>query len=158
MKRLDRRNFLLVASVGASGFVLTACGNDPDDTDLSPTMIPDVAGAPPTLAPVASPGGGATEGEPAEEPASDAGVVELEAQDPYAWSVTELEAAPGQVIRVTNTGLAQHDFTIDELSIAEELPNGEPVDITFRTTWPLAIPTHTTVPFPATGRTAWKAR
>src|SRR5688572_19739449 len=63
MKRLDRRKFMLLASVGTTGAVLTACGNDPDEVDLTPTMIPDVSGAPPTLAPYATPGGGATEPE-----------------------------------------------------------------------------------------------
>jgi hypothetical protein len=55
MKRLDRRKFMLLASVGTTGAVLTACGNDPDDVDLNPTMIPDAEGAPPTLAPQATP-------------------------------------------------------------------------------------------------------
>lgn len=131
MKRLDRRTFMLLASVGASGAVLTACGNDPDDENLTPTMIPDVEGAPPTLAPQATPGGGATS--PDEEPdegAGDASVVEIEAEDPYAWSVNELEVAPGQVVRATNVGVLEHNFTVDELEIAEDLPAGEPVDIT----------------------------
>jgi plastocyanin len=62
MKRIDRRTFVLLASVGASGAVLTACGNtESTDANLNPTMIPDVAGAPPTLAPQATPGGGAAE-------------------------------------------------------------------------------------------------
>lgn len=131
MKRMDRRTFMILASAGATGAVLTACGNDPDDVDLNPTMIP-VEGAPPTLAPFATPGGGAIEATPEEEDAAegDANVVELEAQDPTAWSVTELEAAPGQVILVTNVGLSEHDFVIDELDIAEPLPSGEPVEIT----------------------------
>ena len=54
----------------------------------------------------------------------------LEAQDPYVWSPTRLEAAPGQVIEVTNVGLAEHTFVMDELDIAEALPFGEPVAIT----------------------------
>ncbi|CAN5820002.1 hypothetical protein BH20CHL3_BH20CHL3_05260 [soil metagenome] len=130
MKRLDRRKFMILASAGATGAVLTACGNDPDDVELNPTIIP-VEGAPPTLAPFATPGGGAVEATPEDgEAGGDANVVELEAEDPYAWSVTELEAAPGQVIVVTNVGLAEHDFVIDDLGINEELPNGEPVEIT----------------------------
>ena len=129
MKRMDRRTSMLVASVGTTGLVLTACGNDPDDVDLNPTMIPTLARRrhwrrwrrraavrPPKMGPP-RPGGRRRR-------------IELEAQDPYNRSTNELEAAPGQVIRVTNTGLAEHDFTIDELSIAEQLPNGEPVDIT----------------------------
>jgi len=132
MKRMDRRSFMLVATAGTTGFVLTACvGNDPDDEDLNPTMIP-VEGAPPTLAPMATPGGGAAQegGAESEQEAPAGDAVELEAQDPYNWSTNDLEAAPGQVIRVTNTGLAEHNIHIDELDIAEDLPNGEPVEIT----------------------------
>jgi len=129
MKRLDRRKLMLLASVGTTGAVLTACGNDPDDVELNPTMIPDVEGAPPTLAPVATPGGGASA---PEEDAVDGGgeVVTLEAQDPYAWSTKELEAAPGQVIQVTNAGFLEHNFHVDEWDVAVDLPPGEPVDVT----------------------------
>lgn len=67
MKRIDRRKFMLLASVGASGAVLTACGNtESTDANLNPTMIPDVAGAPPTLAPQATPGGASAQQEPAQ--------------------------------------------------------------------------------------------
>jgi plastocyanin len=135
MKRMDRRTFMLVAAAGGTGAVLVACGNDPDEVDLNPTMIP-VDGAPPTLAPMATPGGGGGEGE-AEggesgggETGGDAGVVTLEAQDPFNWSTNELEAAPGQTIQITNTGVMEHDFVIDELGIHEVLPSGEPVDVT----------------------------
>lgn len=144
MKRIDRRTFMLVASVGGSGAVLTACGNtESTDANLSPTMIPDVAGAPPTLAPQATPGGGAQEpaaGAPAAEeapaegaPAASGGAGEpipIEAQDPYAWSVNELEAAPGQIIQATNAGFLEHNFAVDEWGIEEDLPPGEPVEIT----------------------------
>ncbi len=134
MKRMDRRKFMLVASVGSTGAILVACGNDPDDVDLNPTMIP-VEGAPPTLAPFATPGGGAAPDEGGDEGGETSGggggdAVTLEAQDPFNWSTNELEAAPGQVIQVTNTGVMEHDFVIDELGIAEDLPSGEPVDIT----------------------------
>jgi len=132
MKRLDRRTFMLLASAGATGAVLTACGNDPDDVELNPTMIPDVAGAPPTLAPNATPGGGASA--PEEEPAAEEGgggdAVTIEAQDPYAWSTNELQAAPGQVIQATNAGFLEHNFHVDEWGVAVDLPPGEPVDIT----------------------------
>jgi uncharacterized cupredoxin-like copper-binding protein len=131
MKRMDRRTFMLVAVAGGSGAVLVGCGNDPDSVDLNPTMIP-VDGAPPTLAPMATPGGGAAE--PADtgggEAAAESGVVTLEAQDPFNWSTNELEAAPGAVIQVTNVGALDHDFVIDELGIAEALPSGEPVEVT----------------------------
>lgn len=132
MKRLDRRTFMLLASVGTTGAVLTACGNDPDDENLTPTMIPDVEGAPPTLAPQATPGGGASapDDEPAAEDGGGGDVITLEADDPFEWSVYELDAAPGQVIEVTNIGVLEHNFTIDDLGIAEDLPPGEPVEIT----------------------------
>jgi plastocyanin len=133
MKRMDRRTFMLVAAAGGTGAVLVACGNDPDSVDLNPTMIP-VDGAPPTLAPMATPGGGAEAADAGadaggDEAPADAAVVSLEAQDPFSWSTNELEAAPGQTIQVTNAGALEHDFVIDELEISEALPSGEPVDI-----------------------------
>jgi plastocyanin len=280
MKRIDRRTFVLLASVGASGAVLTACGNtESTDANLNPTMIPDVAGAPPTLAPQATPGGGAAEqqpaqGETAQQPPAQEGQqgggqaqthlvemnlqlqfvpeqltvnvgdtvtwrtvgpiphtstcdpslaanpeqsvalpegaepwnsgdvgdgeefshtfevpgdytyfcipheaagmiasltvqeagaapagggtpateatpaaeqhpaqgaaasdgagepVALEGLDPAAWSVNELSVSPGQVIQVTNAGVLQHTFAVDEWGIDENLPSGEPVEIT----------------------------
>ena len=132
MKRMDRRKFMLVAAAGSTSAVLVACGNDPDDVDLDPTMIP-VEGAPPTLAPMATPGGGGTDGgetDGGDTGGADEGVVTLEAQDPFNWSTNELEAAPGQTIQITNTGVMEHDFVIDELGIHEVLNSGEPVDVT----------------------------
>ena len=134
MKRMDRRKFMLVAAAGGTSAVLVACGNDPDDVDLNPTVIP-VDGAPPTLAPMATPGGGQTGDSGSEDSNQDTsgggseGVVTLEAQDPFNWSTKELEAAPGQTIQVTNVGVMEHDFVIDELGISEALHPGEPVDV-----------------------------
>jgi len=133
MKHVNRRKFVMLASVGATGAALSACGNDLD-VEVNPTQIPDVPGAPPTLAPpAASP---PAESTPAESGGDDAAAggggepVVLEAQDPYAWSTTTLEAAPGQVIQVTNVGLGQHDFSVDEWGVNEPLPADEPVEIT----------------------------
>lgn len=56
--------------------------------------------------------------------------IELEAQDPFTWSTKVLEAAPGQVIQVTNVGFLEHNFVVDDLGIAVDLPPGEPVEIT----------------------------
>lgn len=69
----------------------------------------------------ATSGAGANTGE--------SGGVTLEALDPYEWSQTEISAAPGDTIQVVNAGLSQHDFTVDELNIAEPLTD-QPVTIT----------------------------
>jgi plastocyanin/mono/diheme cytochrome c family protein len=53
----------------------------------------------------------------------------LEALDPYDWSQTELTLAPGDTIQVVNAGLSQHDFTVDELGISQDLTD-EPVEVT----------------------------
>jgi uncharacterized cupredoxin-like copper-binding protein len=58
----------------------------------------------------------------------DPSVIALEATDPYNWSKKEIEAAPGQVIRVLNRGVLEHDFVIDEFDISQVLVFGEPVD------------------------------
>lgn len=53
----------------------------------------------------------------------------LEGLDPAKWSETELTLAPGDSIQVVNAGLAQHDFTVDELGISQDLTD-EPVTVT----------------------------
>ncbi len=60
----------------------------------------------------------------------DDGVTQLEADDPYEWSQYELTLAPGDTIEVTNVGFSQHDFTVDDLGISQNLPNDEPITIT----------------------------
>lgn len=50
--------------------------------------------------------------------------------DPYKWDKTTLEAAPGQVIQVTNVGLSQHNFVVDEWGVEQDLPSGEPMEVT----------------------------
>ena len=70
------------------------------------------------------------ESEPLPSTIAGAAEINLEAQDPFVWSVNEITAVPGQVIEVTNGGFLEHNFTVDELSIAEDLPNGEPVQVT----------------------------
>lgn len=62
-------------------------------------------------------------------PAGDV-ALQLEARDPYEWSESEITLAPGDSIEVTNVGALQHNFEVEELGIAEELPAGEPVVIT----------------------------
>ncbi len=53
----------------------------------------------------------------------------LEALDPAEWSQTEITAAPGDTIQVVNGGFLPHDFTVDELSISQDLTQ-EPVQVT----------------------------
>lgn len=59
-------------------------------------------------------------------PEGDSGdvAVELEASDPYEWSMDDITVQPGDTIAATNVGSLQHDFTVDELGIHEDLPTG----------------------------------
>ncbi len=109
----------------------------PGESAERPAYCDNIEEAPPvypTAPPIAPPEGDA-EGEDdeesgeGEEPAGEP-VAELEASDPYEWSQYELSLAPGDTIAVTNVGSLQHNFTVDELGIAEDLPNGETVMIT----------------------------
>lgn len=145
MKRMNRRQFAWMATGGVASATLVACSGDAVTDDLDPTMIPDVEGAPPTLAPQATPFESPEEATPAAEatpvegatpvgeeaPAEEEGAAQeegaaggggeaitLEAIDPYEWSMSELEAAPGQEITVINTGFLPHNFTVDEWGIA----------------------------------------
>jgi plastocyanin/mono/diheme cytochrome c family protein len=97
-----------------------ACENaHNEDYVLYPTVPP------PTAEPGAEEGGAAT---PAAE--GEGGIL-LEAQDPYAWSQTEITVKPGDTIQVVNSGLSNHDFSVDDWGIAEPLnPGDEPVTIT----------------------------
>lgn len=75
------------------------------------------------------------EGEEAEEESADTEnadvAASVEALDPYDWSETELTVKPGDTVSAVNTGSLQHDFTVDELSISEDLPtDGSEVLIT----------------------------
>ena len=55
MNRLNRRRFLALGAASTASVVLVACGNEsPSEAELNPTQMPDVAGAPPTLAPLTS--------------------------------------------------------------------------------------------------------
>lgn len=57
--------------------------------------------------------------------------VALEARDPAEFSETELTLAPGDTIEMTNTGVMEHDFTVDELGIHEVTPGtGDTATIT----------------------------
>lgn len=86
----------------------------------------------PTVPPVA------TEGSPEAEDASDVaeeatpesggdasaeGGLEIEAFE-MGYSETEITVQPGDTITMTNTGVLEHDFTVDELGIHEVTPTG----------------------------------
>jgi len=115
MKRLNRRRFVALATAGAAGGILTACGNDPDATNLSPTRIPDVANAP-TLASNATPPGG----ESANAGSGGGGgeqltTVELKTIDlafePKDWSIP---ADTDVTVNMTNAGVLSHDFAMEQ--------------------------------------------
>lgn len=55
--------------------------------------------------------------------------IQLEALDPAAWSQTQLNVSPGQMLVVTNVGVLEHTFAVDAWGIDQDLPNGEPVEI-----------------------------
>lgn len=53
----------------------------------------------------------------------------IDALDPHEWSESELRVAPGQVIQITNRGVASHTFTVLEWGIEVDLPTLETVEI-----------------------------
>ena len=112
MKRLNRRRFVALATVGVAGTALTACGGDTTtSTNLQPTRIPDVAGAP-TLASQATPpnvsaGGGAGAGGGGAAQTT----VDLEAVDLAFKPANFTIAADTDVtINLKNTGALTHNF------------------------------------------------
>ncbi|MDQ3540600.1 MAG: c-type cytochrome, partial [Chloroflexota bacterium] len=72
--------------------------------------------------------GGVAEGTPDPAASGGSGTV-LEALDPADWSETALTVAPGDEIQMVNAGVLEHNFTVDELGIAQDLSQ-EPVTIT----------------------------
>lgn len=120
MSTMNRRRFTLLGVGSLASAALVACGNEVgEEQAINPTMIPDVPGAPPTLAPMASPGAPEQEEDAGagggETGGGAGGVVTIEAQDPFNWSTNTLTAAPGDTIEMHNAGVLPHDFTIDEL-------------------------------------------
>lgn len=137
MSRMNRRRFTWMATGGVASAALVACNGEAVTDNLTPTRIADVEGAPPTLAPQATPfdsEGAAGEATPVEEAAAGGDGTEpitLEAMDPYDWSMYEFEASPGQEITVVNVGQLQHNFNVDDWDIAtEDLANGEEETVT----------------------------
>jgi plastocyanin len=124
MNRLNRRRFLALSSAGVASAVLVACGNEtPSAEELNPTQIPDVAGAPPTLAPITSTpqsGGGGQEAAPEEEQSGGgesagggSASVAVEAGDMF-FEPSEFSVAPGGTIVLNNAGMLEHNLAVDE--------------------------------------------
>jgi plastocyanin len=121
---MNRRRFTWVATSGIASAALVACGADTEE-DLTPTRIADVEGAPPTLAPNATPFSSDTGEAGTAAPVEGAGgAITVTALDALAFDPAEISAAPGQEIHVVNGGNLQHDFIVDELGMATELLNG----------------------------------
>lgn len=127
MNLLNRRRFVAVTSVAATSALLVACGNEQLSKDeLNPTQIPDVPGAPPTIAPKTSTPGAATDsGSSGEGTSAEASnVVEIHTLDTLKFDPAEVSVSPGQTIKVTNAGMLQHDLVCDDWGIQTDLLNG----------------------------------
>jgi plastocyanin len=141
MNRMNRRRFVALSSAGLASAVLVACGNEsPSAEELNPTQIPDVAGAPPTLAPMASPPstsntGAATGGQqPAtggEQAAGGGTTANVSAID-LGFEPKDFSVAPGGKIVLKNDGALQHDMAVDEWGgvIIDLLNGGETGEFT----------------------------
>jgi plastocyanin len=132
MNRLNRRRFLALGAASTASVVLVACGNEsPSEADLNPTQIPDIAGAPPTLAPITSTpqteaGGGDAGGGGAAGGPVTISAVEL------AFEPSEMDVAPGQTLVLQNDGMLQHDLAVDAWGgpLTELLNGGETAEFT----------------------------
>ncbi len=140
---LNRRKFLSLSGASLAGWALVGCGQGGEETgQIEVTRIADVQGAPPTLAPNATPpnttGGGQQAPAGGQQAAGGGGQqggggglqpIQLEARDPFVWSQEQLQVAPSQMLVVTNVGVLQHTFAVDEWGIDQDLPSGQPVEI-----------------------------
>ncbi|MCA9832888.1 MAG: hypothetical protein KC435_03025 [Thermomicrobiales bacterium] len=127
MNLLNRRRFVAVTSVAATSALLVACGNEQlTEEQLNPTQIPDVPGAPPTIAPkTATPGAEADSGSAGDATSPEASnVVEIHTLDTLKFDPAEVSVSPGQTIRVVNEGMLQHDLVCDDWGIETDLLNG----------------------------------
>lgn len=97
------------------------------DADPSNTEACEAVEHPEPIYPTVPPEDDA-EGEATPEPSANGSIL-LEAQDPYAWSQTEITVQPGDTIEAVNVGVSDHDFTVEELGISQVL-TAEPVSIT----------------------------
>ncbi|MEX1193434.1 MAG: cupredoxin domain-containing protein [Dehalococcoidia bacterium] len=108
---------LAIALLTAGLTAAVACGDDDDDD----TSGDDAAS---TTAPAGETGTDAPDGGDELEPLA------LQASD-FAFTPTDLTAVAGDPyeLTVTNSGNTAHTFTVDSLSIDEEIPGGESVTI-----------------------------
>ncbi|MGC4191240.1 MAG: cupredoxin domain-containing protein [Thermomicrobiales bacterium] len=110
---MNRRRFVALASAGAAGGLLTACGNNPDAVNLSPTRVSDVAGAP-TLAANATPPGSETTAGTTGGGGPELTTIELKTVDlafePKDFSIP---ADTDVTVNMTNDGALNHDFAMD---------------------------------------------
>ncbi len=119
MTRMNRRRFTWVATTGLASAALVACGNESLDQNLTPTRISNAEGAPPTLAPNATPfsseqGGGA---EATQAPSGGGGggpqthVVKME--NDLVFHPDTLTLNVGDTVTWHNNGQIQHTSTAD---------------------------------------------
>ncbi|MDQ3523562.1 MAG: plastocyanin/azurin family copper-binding protein, partial [Chloroflexota bacterium] len=134
MSRMNRRQFSWIATGGLASATLVACSGEAVSDDLTPTQIPDVQGAPPTLAPQATPFESEEEesATPVDEGAAGGGAetITVTGLDTLAFDPSAFEAAPGQGILFINGGSLPHNFIVDELGIEmPALPSGEEQEV-----------------------------
>lgn len=127
---MNRRRFLSLAGTSIAGVALVGCGSKEANPEVVVTKIPNVAGAPPTLAPNATPpntSGAASGASPAA--GGGAATFTLEAHDPYDWSTKAFTIEAGGTVTVKNTGVLPHDFSVDALKITQPLDPGKTVEV-----------------------------
>lgn len=105
----------LVIHADADDLVTDPSGNSGDRIACGVLFTPTDGGTP-----IAS---GEADGSAAEASAP------VEALDSLVFAPSEITVSPGDTLQVINTGALEHDFVVDELDIAIDLPNGEMVEI-----------------------------